>query len=231
MSLMKIATFLENLGKQQPQDSSAFLNYSNQVWAGTGIAGEFPAVFGLLDRALQSSEFLDLSDGARTHLIATLEEVRSEFEVSKLLTPAPTIWQSRSIIYPLWARLIRQAVDSENLTSTQVDRLQDIETTVQKLKFVCDNSDTLEPDAKAAIREIADLLNSAISSIHANGLADFNLDRPFLFGKVRLILTKSDLELGELKSDLKSAIEKLWNFTCTANTAADIYDKLVSMTN
>jgi hypothetical protein len=198
------------------------------VWADTQLGGDFLAIYGLLDRALKVSNFLDLSASARAHLLKTIDEIRSEFEVSKLLTQAPTIWQSRSIVYPLWARIIRQAIEIEELKPSQTDELDIIESDVQRLQFNCDKSEDIEPDARVAIREITELLTEAIESVRCNGLAEFTLERPFLFGKIRLILTRGGTDFGDLKADLKDVVKKLFVFANAANTAADIYEKLLN---
>jgi hypothetical protein len=229
MSYNKIQMFLDELAKSAPQDQSAYLKHCNEVWAKVSDQTDFLVFPALLARAIQAAQFLDLNNSARDSLLETLDEIKADFGIQQLLGPAAQIWQSRFIAYPLLARSIRQATYGNKLSDVQNTELGEIEEDVRKLKATSDNAELLEPEARDAVREITELLNSAINAIRVNGLADFTLDRPFLFGNLSLIFQREKVDFGEVREDIIQIVKRIWAFGNIANTSADMYGKLISM--
>jgi hypothetical protein len=172
---------------------------------------------------------LGLSKRSLLNFERTLSEIQEAFCVDALTAASDLILDQNRRLYPLLARAIDDAIHPFDLQESNEPELKEIEAEIVRNKGVVNSTPELDPAAKAAINEIAELLQDATKKIMENGFTDFFIERVFLFGKIELIFQRETTDFGDLRDDIIGTIKKLWAFGNVANTAADMSGKLITM--
>jgi hypothetical protein len=229
MSYRKIERFLVFLSQTSPRLGMPFLDTCNEIWRNEIEGEDFTEFFVIVHQAIQTAPHLGLSKRSLLNFERTLLEVREAFLVGALTMPGEVIWEEKRYVYPLLAKAIDEAIHPFDFKESYELELREIESEILRIRAFGSNAPELDPAAKAAIKEIAELLTEAIKKIRENGLTHFLIERVFLFGKIELIFRKETTDFGDIQDDVIQTIKRLWAFGNVANTAADMSGKLIGL--